>query len=203
VDIGELDPDPLQQTRVWREAARAAGAPVPDAMALATVTSAGQPEARMVILRSIDQGLVFCTDATSEKAEQLAETGHAAAILYWHMPVPRQVRVTGSAAVASDEESDRYWVDRPRPAQLSAMASWQSRPLDRRADLELQVRELADRFPEGSALPRPERWHAFRIVPASVEFWEEAPDALHDRIRFRRGSEDGASERWVAERLQP
>jgi pyridoxamine 5'-phosphate oxidase len=203
VDIADLDPDPLQQTRVWRETARAAGAPVPDAMALATATAAGQPDARMVILRTIDRGLVFCTDATSEKAKQLAETGQAAAILYWHTPVPRQVRVTGAAAPASNDESDRYWADRPRLAQLSATASWQSRPLDRRAELEHQARDMADRFAEGSPIPRPERWRAFRIVPDSVEFWEEAPDALHDRIRFRRRSEEVGAGSWVAERLYP
>jgi pyridoxamine 5'-phosphate oxidase len=36
------------------------------------------------------------------------------------------------------------------------------------------------------------------VLPARVEFWQESPDGLHDRIRYRR-----AGNNWTTERLSP
>jgi pyridoxamine 5'-phosphate oxidase len=200
MEISDLDTDPLRQVHAWVEAARAAGAPVPGAMTLATITTEGRPAARMVLLRAVDQGVVFCTDATSDKAAELAASGQAAAVLYWREPVPRQVRLAGMTEAISDEDSDRYWSDRTRAVKLGALASSQSRVLASREKLEEDVRLLDQQFPGGTDLPRPERWRGLRIVPETIEFWQEAPDALHDRIRFLRSGRGG---RWTSERLYP
>jgi pyridoxamine 5'-phosphate oxidase len=36
------------------------------------------------------------------------------------------------------------------------------------------------------------------VLPSRVEFWQESPDGLHDRIRYHR--EGGG---WMIERLEP
>ena len=194
----ELDPDPLRQLHRWLEAARSAGQPLPEAMCVATCSADGVPSARMVLLRGIDSGLVFFTDYGSPKALEIGATGNAAAVLHWMAPVQRQVRVTGAARRVSADESDRYWATRPEGSRRSALASHQSQVVGSRAELQARVDELARLDPGDPALARPERWGGFRIVPQSVELWEEGPFRLHDRIRFRR---DGAG--WVIERLAP
>lgn len=194
----ELDPDPLRQLHRWLEAARSAGQPLPEAMCVATCSDDGVPSARMVLLRGIDSGLVFFTDYGSPKALEIGATGNAAAVLHWMAPVQRQVRVAGTAHRVSADESDRYWATRPAGSRRSALASHQSQVVGSRAELQARVDELARLDPGDPALARPERWGGFRIVPQSVELWEEGPFRLHDRIRFRR---DGAG--WVVERLAP
>ena len=198
VDVTDLDADPLRQLSQWLEAARAAGQPMPEAMTVATATSDGVPSARLVVLRGLRGGLVFFTDSDSDKGADLATNPRAAAVLHWLVPVHRQVRVTGPAEQVSLDEADEYWSARAPAARLSATASRQSRVVASRAVLEAQTRDIARGHPGGAGLPRPPRWGGFRILPSRVEFWQESPDGLHDRIRYR---QHGSG--WLTERLSP
>ena len=198
MEISDLDAEPVPQVVRWLEAAREAGEPMPEAMTLATASANGAPSARMVLLRGLDHGFVFFTDYGSDKGRDLAANPRAAAVLHWHLPTHRQVRVTGSVATVSAEESDRYWSTRPPGARRSAAASRQSSVVASRVALEEQVAELARLYPDDSDLPRPDRWGGYRITPVMVELWEEGPDRLHDRLRYRLVG-DG----WTIERLSP
>jgi pyridoxamine 5'-phosphate oxidase len=198
VDVMDLDADPLQQFSAWLDAARAAGEPMAEAMTIATATADGVPSARMVILRSLERGLVFFTDDASDKGVELAANHRAAVVLHWLLPAHRQVRVAGPVERVSEEEAGAYWRTLPRAARLSAAASHQSRVIANRAVLERRTEDLRRRYPGGIGLPRPGRWGGFRVLPYRVEFWQESPDGLHDRIRYRR--EDSG---WTVERLSP
>jgi pyridoxamine 5'-phosphate oxidase len=198
VDVTDLDADPLRQLSLWLEEARAAGAPMPEAMTMATATSDGVPSARLVVLRGLRDGLVFFTDRDSGKAAELTANPRAAAVLHWLEPAHRQVRAAGPAEPVSDGEADDYWAARAPAAQLSAAASRQSHVLASRAELEAQARDTARRHPGGTGLPRPQRWGGYRLRPSTVEFWQESPDGLHDRIRYR---QHGSG--WITERLSP
>ncbi len=193
MDVTDLDHDPLRQLDEWFEAARAAGDPMPEAMCLATANRDGQPSARFVLMRGRDEGVVFFTDYESDKGEDLEENPRAAAVLHWYVPVHRQVRISGTVVKTTAEESDRYWASRPAASRRSAVGSHQSSVVATREELEAACAALGDSEP-----PRPERWGGFRIVPSVVEFWEEQPFRLHDRIRFLR-EEDG----WRVQRLAP
>jgi pyridoxamine 5'-phosphate oxidase len=193
-----LDLDPLRRLASWLDAARAAGAPMPEAMALATATPEGEPSVRMVILRGLGDGVTFFTDGESDKAIELLANPRAAAVFHWLAPVNRQVRVAGPVAPASAEEADRYWGSRPPGVRHNAVASHQSRVVASRESLEAEVAEVARRYPDESSITRPERWGGFRISPDVVEFWEEKPDRIHDRIRYLRSGET-----WEIERLSP
>jgi pyridoxamine 5'-phosphate oxidase len=198
VETSDLDPDPLRQMAAWLAAARHAEEPMPEAMSLATATPDGQPAVRVVILRRLDSGLVFFTDGESEKAADLEDNPRAAAVLHWLRPVHRQVRATGPVARLESFEADQYWAHRPARARWTDAASHQSRVVPSRAALEHRVAAWVRHVPDEARLPRPKRWGGFRITPESVEFWEEAADRLHDRLRFQR--DPGG---WRVERLSP
>lgn len=198
VDVGDLDADPLVQLGRWVDQARAAEQPLPEAMCVATATADGEPSARMVLLRGLDTGLVFFTDYGSDKGDQLATNPRAAAVLHWTAPVHRQVRARGPVARVTAAESDRYWAGRPPASRRSAVASRQSSVIPDRASLQARVDELAELADDDPALARPDRWGGFRITPEVVELWEERPNRLHDRLRFRR-----AGDGWTVDRLSP
>jgi pyridoxamine 5'-phosphate oxidase len=197
VDVTDLNADPLRQLSAWLDAARAAGQPMPEAMTIASATSDAVPSARLVVLRGLQRGLVFFTDCESDKSAELAANPRAAAVLHWLVPAHRQVRVAGPVERVSEAEADQYWSTRAPAVRLSAAASHQSRVVASRAVLEMQVQDRL-RHPGGADVPRPQRWGGFRVLPTRVEFWQESPDGLHDRIRYRR--EGGG---WMTERLSP
>ena len=198
MDIIDLDADPLRQLAAWLDAARSAGEPMPEAMTIATATADGIPAARMVVLRGLQPGLAFFTDLTSDKGAELAANPQAAAVLHWLRPVHRQVRAAGPVEPVSDEEASEYWRTRPAATRRNAAASYQSSVIANQAALQTRVKEMQLRHPAGTDLPRPQRWGGFRVLPGQVEFWQESPDGLHDRIRYRRGTGG-----WIIERLSP
>lgn len=198
VDVTDLDADPLRQLSAWLGAARAAGQPMPEAMTVASATSDGVPSARLVMLRSLRAGLVFFTDCDSDKGAELAANPRAAAVLHWLVPAHRQVRVAGPVERVGADEADAYWNAFAPATRVSAAASHQSRVVASRAALEMQVQDWLRCHPGGADVPRPRRWGGFRVLPDSVEFWQESPDGLHDRIRYRR---QGGG--WTTERVSP
>jgi pyridoxamine 5'-phosphate oxidase len=192
VGLHEADvaPDPVEQFLAWYGQADS------EAVALATASADGVPSVRMVLLRGADRsGFVFYTNFDSAKARDLAVNPRAALCFFW--PPDRQVRVSGTVHTVDQEESERYWRNRPRASQLSAWASRQSQVVESREALEQRVAELADRFGEAD-VPLPPFWGGYRLVPETVEFWHHREDRLHDRLRYRRA---GGS--WVIERLAP
>lgn len=193
-----VEADPIAQFEKWFTQARAAGLPEPGAMTLATVSSDGQPSARMVILReATSDGFVFFTNYRSQKGRELAANPRAALVLYWP-ELGRQIRVTGRAAKTSRAKSEAYFGTRPRGAQLSAWASWQSSVISSREFLEQRVRKLESKYAD-ERVPAPPGWGGYRLKPDMIEFWQGRENRLHDRLRYLRRA-DG---RWVIDRLAP
>ena len=169
----------------------------PNAMALATVDADGLPDVRMVLLKGQDQGgFVFYTNLESAKGTELTGQPKAAAVFHWKS-LRRQVRLRGAVTRVTDEEADAYFASRARDSRIGAWASQQSRPLESRFALEKAVAKQAARFAIGE-IPRPAYWSGFRITPIQMEFWQDKPFRLHDRVRFTR-EEDG----WQRHRLYP
>ena len=199
MDEASVDTEPMTQLSRWLEAARGAGVTMPEAMAVATATPEGFPSLRMVLLRDLDhRGLVFFTDRESDKGRDLKGNPFASALFHWFLPAHRQVRISGPVEEVADDESDAYWETRPLGSRRSAVISHQSQVIESRGVLERRVAELEDTFPGDAAPPRPHRWGGFRIRPDVVELWEEGPDRLHDRLRYRAHSGG-----WAMERLSP
>ncbi len=188
--------DPLEQFERWFEDARRA-LELPEAMTLATAAADGTPSARMVLLKGVDErGFLFFTNYESRKGRELADNPRAALVFHWALDPRRQVLVTGRVERLAAEESDEYFRTRPHGSRLAAMASRQSTVVNRE-DLDRAVAELERQHP-GDDVPRPSWWGGYVLRPDTVEFWQNRPNRLHDRLRYRR---DEA--RWILERLSP
>jgi pyridoxamine 5'-phosphate oxidase len=188
---------PIAHIVEWLAEAEKKEALEPAAMSVATVDAEGRPSLRMVLLRGIDErGLVFYTNLTSRKADDIRANAHVALCLHWKS-MARQVRVEGVAAQVDDAEADAYFASRPRDSQIGAWASKQSHVLEGRFALEARVAKYAARYAIG-AVPRPEFWSGFRVTPQRIEFWEDRPFRLHERTLWELG--DGA---WSSRKLYP
>lgn len=196
MDPEDLDIDPIAQFRSWLEEALAV-TPNAAAMTLATSTAQGAPSARIVLLRGLDErGLTFFTNRRSRKGDELRANPLAALVFHW-WDFGRQVRVEGEVEDVAAAEADAYWRTRPRPSQVAAWASPQSKPLRERAELDDAVSVTEARFAHED-VPLPPHWGGYRVVPSIVEFWLHRDDRLHDRVRYTRSAEG-----WARERLAP
>lgn len=189
--------NPIEQFRVWFEAALSAGVPEPNAMHLSTVTADGRPDGRIVLIKEIsDAGFVFYTNYESRKGRELTERP-VAALTFFYPELERQIRIEGRVEKVGADASDAYFNSRPRGSQIGAWVSQQSHVVASRDALENRQRELETQF-DGQPVPRPPHWGGFRVVPDALEFWQGRPSRLHDRIRYR--LQDG---NWIIERLSP
>jgi pyridoxamine 5'-phosphate oxidase len=155
----------------------------PTAFTLATVSEDGQPSARILLLKGVDErGFVFYTNYESRKGRELLKTGKAAMVFHWQ-PLEVQVRIEGTVEPVSPGEADAYFASRPRGSQIGAWASLQSRPIEPPGALERRVAEFEKKF-ERKSVPRPPHWGGFRVVPRVIEFWKNMPSRLHERHRY-------------------
>ena len=193
-----LNPDPILQFEQWFQEAAAAGVFEPSAACLATASRQGEPSARMVLLKGVEEcGFIFFTNYGSPKARDLAENPRASLVVAW-VELARQVRISGSVERISREESARYFETRPAGSRLSAWASCQSEVIDSRQVLEERMQRFQARFGDGE-IPLPPFWGGYCLTPTRIEFWQGRPDRLNDRLRYRRQAET----QWVLERLAP
>ena len=187
--------DPIALFQTWFREAIDSDINEPSAMAVATVDCDGFPDARMILLKDVDErGFVFYTNLGSAKAQALMHDSRVALCFYW-AEIGKQVRVRGRASIVPDEEADRYFATRPRLSQISAWASKQSQPMRGYFELEIEVAKSALRFGLRE-IPRPPFWSGFRVVPERIEFWLQKPFRRHQRILYERTVE-GWQKRWL------
>lgn len=187
---------PLHRLERWLADAAEAGAPEPGAVAFVTVGRDGRPSARTVLLKRVEDGALVLTSALwTRKARELTANPHVALLFYWPV-VGRQVHITGCARVAERELAVELFSERERSHQLQTLASRQGEPIE---DIELLRARHAHlmRVTEGPPVC-PSDWGAIRVVPEAIEFWSQASDRMHDRLRYRR-----EGERWQVTRLAP
>lgn len=192
----DLLADPFEMFTRWLAEAIAAGLYEPNAMVVASVSPEGQPSARMVLLKGVDErGFVFYTNLGSRKGLELLAEGRCSLLFPWH-PLERQVRIDGVASLVTREEVEAYFATRPRGSRLGAWASHQSREVAGREELSAAYADAEGRFPDD--VPVPEEWGGFRVQPQAIEFWQGRPGRMHDRLVYRK---EGAS--WRTLRLAP
>lgn len=192
----EVPPNPLSLFQLWFDQAIKAECPEPNSMTLATADAAGNPSARIVLLKGADEtGFTFFTNYDSQKGRELAVRPQAALLFHWH-ELERQVRIKGVVERVSPAESDEYFQSRPAASRIGAWASPQSAEIPNREFLEEAEKRFAADF--GDKPPRPDHWGGYRLRPTEIEFWQGRPSRLHDRIHYQL---DGAQ--WRITRLAP
>ena len=192
----EVPANPLNLFQLWFDQAVKAECPEPNSMTLATADAAGNPSARIVLLKGADEaGFTFFTNYESQKGRELAARPHAALLFHWH-ELERQIRIKGVVERVSTTESDEYFHSRPAASRIGAWASPQSAEIPNREFLEEAEKRFAADF--GDKPPRPEHWGGYRLHPTEIEFWQGRPSRLHDRIYYQL---EGAQ--WHIARLAP
>lgn len=197
IDVASLAGDPMTQFEAWFTDAWDAGVYQANTMVLSTATPDGRPSARAVLMKDVEaDGVVFYTNANSQKGQELAVNPYAAATFVW-LPLHRQVRIEGPVEEVDASLADAYFESRPYGAQVASAASPQSSVIEDRAALERLVEEVGERFPT-EPVERPPHWTGYRIRAERVEFWQGRVHRLHDRIVYEREGEG-----WRTVRIAP
>lgn len=193
-----LKQSPFSILKQWlAEAKTSSGQLEPHAMTLATLSQEGQVHSRIVLLKELnDQGLIFYSNYTSTKGEDLNANPQTEVVFYWDL-LKRQVRVQGQVSKTAREISEGYWKTRPRESQLSQYISHQSQPCPSRQALIDAIQKVEQEF-KGKDIPCPLHWGGYLIKPVRFEFWTGQPGRLHDRFEFRK--REGS---WTSDRLYP
>lgn len=183
--------DPIRELGSWIEEARESGAPHPAAVALVTVGAEGQPSARTVTLKRLeDEALIFTSALWTRKARELATNPQVALLFHW-ASLGRQVHLTGEAELAERALAEELFDARDPAHRMQTIVSRQGEQIESLEPLRDRLGHLA-RVQE--APPRcPEDWGALRVRPATIEFWSEAEDRLHERRLYEREGEGWAS----------
>lgn len=190
--------NPFEIARTWLSEAEKSEPNDPNAIALSTVDADGLPNARMVLLKDIeDDAFVFYTNYGSAKAQEIDQAGKAAFVMHWKS-LRRQIRVRGVVEREAGQKADEYYASRSLKSRIGAWASRQSQPLNSRAELLAESAKLSLKL--GPNPKRPEFWGGFRIRPTMIEFWADGAFRLHDRFQWTRKTQDGV---WKIQRLNP
>jgi len=192
-----INKDPIKQFSLWLDDAKKLDLKDPNAMSMASSTKDGVPSSRMLLLKSFDKkGFVFYTNYDSRKSNEILQNPLVALNFFWDA-LERQVRVEGKIEKADKVMSDKYFNSRSRLSQLSAHASKQSQTIETYKVLKKRLDDTEKNFKD-KAIPRPENWGGFIVIPSSIEFWQGHKGRLHDRLKFIK--QDSG---WIINRLSP
>ena len=189
--------DPIILFSKWFKEAKQKEVNNPNAMNLATTSKNLKPNSRIVLLKSFDEkGFVFYTNSKSKKVNIIISNPYVALNFYWKS-LFRQIRIEGRVKLVSENEADAYFDTRPKESKIGAWASKQSGSLTNRKELENKFKKYSKKFKD-SFIPRPPHWKGFRVEPTLIEFWQQMPFRLHDRVEYKKRGKI-----WLKKRLYP
>ena len=193
----DLCANPLSQLQVWLDEAQKQGIVDHHAFALATANTDAMPSVRTLLLRGIsDRGVRFYSNAGSQKGQELASNPKAEMLFFWR-EMNRQIRIRGVVVCLPRQQAERYFHSRPLGSQQATYASEQSQPIDSRRQLDKQLQQVQQQYPE--VVPTPEDWTGYELQPHYWEFWQGRQKRFHDRLCYQQQA-DGS---WRIVRLQP
>ena len=194
----DLD-NPINLFVEWFNEAKKTEINDPNALALATVGKNGVPSVRMVLLKDFNKkGFVFYTNLNSQKSNEIKSNPNASMCFHWKS-ILRQVRITGKLSNVSDEDADNYYNSRSYGSRIGAWASNQSSVLKSRDELLKSIEEFKKKYKNEKNIPRPKHWSGWNLNPIEIEFWLDAKDRIHERLRYTRKDDD----KWEKDFLSP
>ena len=198
-NLSLLDPlvDPFVLFGQWYKEATDKEINDPNAMNLATISSDLKPSSRMVLLKGYNkEGFVFYTNIKSKKGRSIHNNPYVSLNFHWKSLL-RQIRIEGKIIEVSSQEADEYYNTRHNESRIGAWASNQSEELNSRIDLENNLEFYRNKFKEKN-VERPPHWTGFRVKANLIEFWQDMPFRLHDRLEFNM-----VDNKWVSRKLYP
>ena len=195
-DLIEHIKDPFVLFKKWYDLACKTEINDPNAMTLSTISN-NQPSSRVVLLKSYDEiGLVFYTNSNSKKGKSIKENKNVALNFHWKTQ-NRQIRIEGIANIVSKEVADSYFKTRPRNSQIGAWSSNQSDDLSSRDELLKNIKDFEMKYKDKD-IPRPSHWNGYLVMPNLIEFWQEMPFRVHDRVLYFKSDNS-----WKIKKLYP
>jgi pyridoxamine 5'-phosphate oxidase len=196
-DIDTCAATPQEQFLRWLGDAIAAGVLEPHAMILSTCDAEGCPDARVLILKDLNEaGWSFALNRASPKGRHLTRLPRAALTFYWPK-VGRQVRIRGPVAEVDRAISEADFEHRPLGSRAAALVARQSEVLSSPADLDAALSAQYARLEREPNLTL-KSWTVLVLNPNAVEFWQGDTQRRHTRVRY---FEEGNG--WKKEALWP
>ena len=197
IDLLNPSINPFVLFNEWFDAASKTEINDPNAMNLSTISSDLKPSSRMVLLKHHNEkGFVFYTNTNSKKGKSIYQNPCVSLNFHWKSLL-RQVRIEGKVFQVSDEEADEYFNSRPKDSRIGAWASSQSEELKDRKNLDQNIEFYKKKFNNG-IVTRPSHWTGFIVKPNLIEFWQDMPFRLHDRLEFKI-----INKKWSSRKLYP
>ena len=189
--------NPITLFEDWFEEAKKNELNDPNAMNLATISTEGKPSSRIVLLKSYNEkGFIFYTNSNSKKGKSIENNSNVALNFHWKS-LQKQIRIEGTVSKIGDIEANEYYNSRPLGSRIGAWASKQSQELDDRSSLLSRVKEFEQKF-QHTNISRPPNWNGYLVNPNLIEFWQDMPFRLHDRLEFKK-----KEDQWVSRKLYP
>ena len=195
-DLIDFTLNPFELFANWYDLAIETEINDPNAMTLSTISN-NKPSSRVVLLKSHDEkGFVFYTNSNSKKGKSISENNNIALNFHWKTQ-NRQIRIEGQAKIVSSEIADSYFNSRPRGSQIGAWSSNQSAELNARSELIDNIKKFEKKY-EDQDIPRPSHWNGYLVKPQLIEFWQEMPFRIHDRVFYTL-----INNKWQIKKLYP
>ena len=195
-DLIDFTLNPFELFANWYDLAIETEINDPNAMTLSTISN-NRPSSRVVLLKSHDEkGFVFYTNSNSKKGKSISENNNIALNFHWKTQ-NRQIRIEGQAKIVSSEIADSYFNSRPRGSQIGAWSSNQSAELSASSELINNFMKFERKY-EDQDIPRPSHWNGYLIQPQLIEFWQEMPFRIHDRVVYTL-----FNNKWKIKKLYP
>jgi pyridoxamine 5'-phosphate oxidase len=195
-DLIDFTLNPFELFANWYDLAIETEINDPNAMTLSTISN-NKPSSRVVLLKSHDEkGFVFYTNSNSKKGKSISENNNIALNFHWKTQ-NRQIRIEGQTKIVSSEIADSYFNSRPRGSQIGAWSSNQSAELNARSELIDNIKKFEKKY-EDQDIPRPSHWNGYLVKPQLIEFWQEMPFRIHDRVVYTL-----FNNKWKIKKLYP
>ena len=195
-DLIDFTLNPFELFANWYDLAIETEINDPNAMTLSTISN-NRPSSRVVLLKSHDEkGFVFYTNSNSKKGKSISENNNIALNFHWKTQ-NRQIRIEGQAKIVSSEVADSYFNSRPRGSQIGAWSSNQSEELISRSELIDKIKKSETKYADQN-IPRPLHWNGYLVKPKLIEFWQEMPFRIHDRVIYTL-----LNNKWEIKKLYP
>jgi pyridoxamine 5'-phosphate oxidase len=183
-DVDGLPDHPTTLFTEWLGAAIDAGVAEPNVMVLSTVDGAGHPDARVLVLRDVDEdGWWFGSSSAGPKGAQLANNPWAALTCYWP-GVGRQIRVRGEVRRGTQEDGARDFLKRAPGSRAEVLVGRQSQHLADRRELVEALRSAQERVTANPNLVATD-WARYQLRPREVQFFQGDAGREHVRVRYQ------------------